>query len=157
MSEPSVYIETSVLSYLTARSSRDLIVAANQQITLDWWELRRHRYRIVVSAVVIQEASMGDESVAKRRLAALAEIEIVEVTDRAVQLAAMLVERAVVPQNAVQDALHIAVASVNRIDYLLTWNYKHIANAAMREAINTAVRAAGFEPPVICTPAELGE
>lgn len=149
MSEPSVYIETSVLSYLTARSSRDLIVAANQQITLDWWELRRHRYRIVVSAVVIQEASMGDESVAKRRLAALAEIEIVEVTDRAVQLAAMLVERAVVPQNAVQDALHIAVASVNRIDYLLTWNYKHIANAAMREAINTAVWAAGFEPPVI--------
>lgn len=134
-----------------------MVFTANQQLTFDWWDGKRLDYALFVSAVVVEEAARGDVNVTQRRLAAIADLQILEVTDRAIQLAQRLLERQVLPQKAVQDALHIAVASVNTLDYLLTWNYKHIANATMREAINKVVREANFNPPVICTPAELGE
>ncbi|MCX6049113.1 MAG: type II toxin-antitoxin system VapC family toxin [Chloroflexi bacterium] len=156
MPKPTVYIETSVLSYLTARPSRDIIVAGQQQITSEWWENSKDGYTLFVSAVVVEEASSGNVEAAERRLESISEVDVLEVTDNAIQLAALLIQKRAMPAKAVQDALHIAIASVNRIQYLLTWNYKHIANATMREAINQICREAGYTAPVICTPAELG-
>lgn len=156
MSKPTVYIETSVLSYLAARSSRDVIVLAQQQLTAEWWEQERENFALYVSTVVVEEASSGDATAAKRRLELLLDVAVLEVNEAVVQLAAQLVTAQVIPQKAVQDALHIAIGCVHGIHYLLTWNYKHIANATMRDAINQVCRAAGYEPPVICTPAELG-
>lgn len=152
----TVYIETSVISYLTARPSRDIIVGAQQQLTADWWENQRFAYTLFVSTVVVEEAAGGDEIAATRRLDALAGIKVLEVTDEITRVAAHLLQRGAIPQTAVQDALHIAIAAVYRIQYLMTWNYKHIANAVMREAITEACHAAGFHAPVICTPVELG-
>lgn len=156
MSTQTVYIETSVLSYLAARPSRDVIALGQQQLTGEWWENERANFMVYVSTVVVEEASMGDATVAQRRLELLVDVEILEVTEAAVQLAEQLVTAKAIPPKAAQDALHIAVACVNGVRYLLTWNYKHIANAFMREAINHVCRTAGYEPPIVCTPAELG-
>jgi predicted nucleic acid-binding protein len=110
---------------------------------------------IVQTLIVVEEVASGDYETAQRRLAHLAGIDILEVTDEAIELAARLLENDAVPQKATQDALHIAVACVNHIRYLLTWNYRQIANATMREAINRICSEAGYDPPVICSPAEL--
>ncbi len=156
MAKATVYIETSVLSYLAARPSRDVLILAQQQVTAEWWEKSREDYALYVSTVVVEEAASGNAEAAQRRLSLLADVEILEVSDAAIRLAAQLVDKKTIPPKAAQDALHIAVACVSQMQYLLTWNYKHIANATMREAINRVCREAGYDPPVICTPAELG-
>ena len=150
-----VYIETTIVSYLTARPSRDLIIAAHQQLTQEWWENRRANFDLYTSQFVIQESSAGDAKMAQTRLEALEEIPLLSVTQEAVTLARTLVEKGPIPDKADVDALHIAVAATNGMDYLLTWNCKHIANAEMQIGIGKLCRAAGFEPPVICTPEEL--
>ena len=155
MSKPAVYLETSVVSYATSRLSRDLIVAGRQQITLEWVALRAKPYDLFVSQLVVAEASRGDEHAARERAAFLHGIPLLATTDAAGRLAAELVERRAVPRKAAEDALHIAIASVHGVEYLLTWNCKHIANATMRQAIEHVCREAGYEPPVICTPEEL--
>ena len=152
----TVYIETSVISYLTARPSRDIIVGAQQQLTADWWENQRSKYALFVSTFVVEEAVGGNATAAIRRLDTLTGITVLEVTDEITRVAAYLLQCGAVPQTAVQDALHIAISAVYRIQFLMTWNYKHIANAVMRDAINEACRAAGYHAPVICTPVELG-
>ncbi len=157
MPKATVYIETSIVSYLAARPSRDVIVLAQQQFTADWWDQQRDNYALYASTVVVEEAASGDAAAAQRRLTLLASVTILEVSDAAIGLAARLVEQKAIPQKAAQDTLHIAVACVNQVQYLLTWNYKHIANATMRAAINRVCREAGYEPPVIATPAELGD
>ena len=156
MAKATVYIETSVLSYLAARPSRDVLVLAQQQVTTAWWEKSQEQYVLYVSTVVVEEAASGNAEAAQNRLSLLADVEILEVSDAAIDLATQLVDKQTIPPKAAQDALHIAVACVSRIQYLLTWNYKHIANARMREAISRVCREAGYEPLVICTPAELG-
>jgi predicted nucleic acid-binding protein len=150
-----VYVETTVLSYLTARPSRDLVVAGHQQVTRDWWENRRSAFEVYISQLVVREAQAGDPEAADRRLAILAGLPLIDVTSSAVVLGAALVERRVIPRNAVADAMHIAVAAVHGIEYLLTWNMSHIANAELRPMIERVCRTAGFEPPVLCTPEEL--
>lgn len=150
-----VYIETTVVSYLTARPSRDLILAAHQQITLEWWEIRRADFDLYTSQFVIQESSAGEAAMAQKRLDALNGIALLAVSREALDLARSLVEKGPIPEKAKVDALHIAVAANNGMDYLLTWNCKHIANAEMQTGIGKFCRAAGFEPPVICTPEEL--
>ncbi len=155
MRKPAVYLETSVIGYAMARPSRDLVVAARQQITRDWFALRAAACELFVSQLVATEASGGDADAARERAAFLQGIARLRVTDAAGELAARLVERGAVPRTAPEDALHIAVAAVHGVDYLLTWNCKHIANATMREAIECACREAGYEPPIICTPEEL--
>jgi len=156
MHKPTAYLETSVLSYLAARPSRDVIVLAQQQLTADWWENQKDNYNLYVSTVVVEEASSGDTEAARKRVSLLTGVTVLAVDDESIKLAARLVEQKAIPPKAVQDALHIAVACIHRVEYLLTWNYKHIANATMRESINQICRAAGYEPPVICTPVELG-
>jgi predicted nucleic acid-binding protein len=151
---PKAYIETSVVSYLTARPSRDLVRAAHQQVTQEWWATR-DGFECFVSQFVIDEAAAGDAEAAAQRLDALRDIALLDVTEEAILLAGDLVAGGGLPPKARIDALHVAMATVHGIDFLLTWNCKHIANAATRGTIEALCRAAGFEPPIICTPLEL--
>lgn len=155
MDKSSIYIETSVVSYLVARPSRDLIVAAHQQLTSDWWHGHSQNYDLFISQIVLDEARAGDAKVAAQRVAVLGQLPLLEINDDVIQLAENLVASYAVPQKAAQDALHIAVACLHGMDYLLTWNCKHIANAKMRGQIEKTCREAGYISPVICTPEEL--
>lgn len=146
-----------MVSYLAARPSRDLVVAAHQEVTRQWWEQRRHDYHLVVSEVVLREAGGGDPDAAERRNALLSAIDVLAVDQSALELAEELVRRGAVPDVAAEDALHIAIAVTNGVEYLLTWNCTHIANAAMRRAIDDVCVEQGYEPTVLCTPEELGE
>lgn len=150
-----VYIETTIISYLTARPSRDLIIAAHQQLTQDWWQNGSVRFDLYASQLVVQESSAGEAAMAAKRLEILKELPLLALTQAAVALGKLLVERGPIPSKAAVDALHIAIATVHGLDYLLTWNCRHIANAEMQTAISLVCRAAGYEPPVICTPEEL--
>jgi len=152
-----VYIETTFVSYLTARPFRDLIVAGHQQITHDWWETRRKDFELCASQLVFQEAAAGDSEAANERLNVLATMTMLEVNVEAVSLAEGLVRAGALPSKAGNDALHIAIAAVHRVEYLLTWNCRHLANAAMRGQIETACAGKGYKAPVICTPEELME
>lgn len=146
-----------MISYLTSRPSRDVVTAAHQQLTLDWWSNARLSFRIFVSEIVVQEASLGDPDSAKQRLAAIDGLPLLELTDNARSLAKSLIADLAVPANAAVDALHVAVAADNGIDYLLTWNCKHIANAKNRTLIERCLRSRGYDPLVLCTPEELME
>ncbi len=157
MAVTSVYLETSVISYLTARPSRDIVIAGHQQTTRDWWQTRRTAFDVYVSELVLKEARGGDPQAAADRLAVIETIELVEVSSEALTLANRLVTDAAIPQKAIADALHVATAVTSGIDFLLTWNCKHIANAIMRSRIERICRASGYEPSVICTPEELME
>jgi predicted nucleic acid-binding protein len=152
-----VYIETTFVSYLTARPSRDLIVAGHQQITHDWWSRRRGDYEMCVSQLVIQEAGDGDVQAAQERLETLSTMTLLEIKEEAVGLAEKLVQAHALPEKAGNDALHIAIAAVHRIPYLMTWNCRHMANATMRIQIESVCVSSGFQAPVICTPEELLE
>jgi hypothetical protein len=156
MARYKVYLETTIVSYLTGLPSRDVVVTAHQQLTGEWWQ-GRHRFDLFVSEAVLQEAAGGDPSAAARRMAALQGIGVLEVTGAVASLARDLVAGHAVPATAAVDAVHIAVATVNGMDFLLTWNCTHIANAATRGKIERVCRAAGLVPPVICTPEELME
>ena len=151
---PRVYIEPSVLSYLTALPSRDLVQAAHQQLTLEWWA-RRERFDLYVSEAVLLEARLGDPSAAARRMAAVDRLPVLSATLEAQSLARALIAGAAMPARAAIDAVHVAIATVHGLHFLLTWNCAHIANAAVRERIEAISRAEGFRPPVICTPEEL--
>ena len=155
--EPTVYIETSIVSYLAARPSRDLITAAHQQLTTQWWATRRPAFRLHISELVVQEVSDGDPDSARQRLAFLEGIPAIAVTAAALSFARSLLENRVVPRSAETDALHIAVAAAGGMEYLLTWNCRHIANAQIRGKIEELARLHGFEPPILCTPEELME
>jgi hypothetical protein len=152
-----IYLETTVVSYLAARPSRDLRVAAHQQATSEWWTRRRDDFDLFASQLVVEEASAGDAEAALRRLGYLAGVPLLDLTDRSLALAEKLLTDAAVPAEAEQDALHIAVAAVHGMDYLLTWNCRHIANATMRGQIEGACVESGCDAPVICTPEELLE
>ena len=154
---PRVYLETTVISYLTARPSRNLRVMAHQEITVDWWSRRRMSFELYVSRLVVDEASAGDAEAAARRLSTLEAIPRLELTEPVSALAAQLVAQAGIPREAVEDAVHVAIAAAHGMDYLLTWNCRHIANAAMRNRIEDVCASSGFEAPVICTPEELLE
>ena len=155
--KPRVYIETSVISYLTARPSNDFRAMSNQNVTLEWWELERPKFELVISEFVIAEASLGHPEAAQRRLAALAGLVELRATQAVKALGRELVTRNALPAIAEIDALHVAIAAANGIQYLLTWNCTHIANAHTRPKIEATCRALGFEPPIICTPQELTE
>ena len=155
--KPKIYIETSIPSYLTAKPSSDVRVTANREVTLEWWEVRRSDFELYISEFVIAEISRGDPEAAKRRLEAIADISELEATEEVRVLGKALILEGPIPPKAEIDAYHIAIAAVNGMDYLLTWNCTHIANAVMRAKIEMVCRRYGYEPPVICTPQELME
>ena len=144
-----VYIETTFVSYLTARPSRDLIVAGHQQITHDWWNLRRGDYQLCVSQLVLGEAAAGDVKAAQDRLAVLQAMTFLETTTAAMALAKKLVQAGALPAKAADDALHIAIAASQRVPYLLTWNCRHMANATMRPLIESVCAGKGLKAPII--------
>ena len=151
----SVYIETSIPSYLTARPSRDVRAAAWQQITSQWWDEARVDYDLFTSALVTVEASAGNPTAAARRLEALRGIAELPIDEEVQELANQLISKGGIPSGAEADALHVAVAAVHRIDYLLTWNFRHIDNAAKKPIIRSICAAAGYSCPEICAPMEL--
>ncbi|MDE0385824.1 MAG: type II toxin-antitoxin system VapC family toxin [Defluviicoccus sp.] len=157
MTKPSVYVETSVVSYLTARPSRDLIIAAQQAMTREWWRDAPERFVLVASELVLTEAAEGDTGAARARLTALEIVTRLDTTEDAAALTQQLLDLGAFPRGATADATHVSVAATNRVDYLLTWNLRHIAGAAARTRIERACREAGYVPPVICTPNELME
>lgn len=152
-----VYLETSIISYLTARQPRDIVGVARQQITIDWWEQRRKAFDIYVSSIVEDEAARGDLDAAARRLALIREIPRLSVLKEAIIFAKTLIKQSALPENAIDDALHIAIASVHGIDYLLTWNCRHIDNAQTKPLMRYLCIEAGLPFPEICTPEELME
>ena len=155
--KPKVYIEITIISYLAARPSRDLIVAGHQQITHEWWQTARPTFAVVSSQLVMREAAAGDPEAAEARLAFLVGLTLLEISEEALTLAQRLLQTQAIPQDFPEDALHVATAVVNGIEYLLTWNYKHLANAGMRGKIEATCRDLGYEAVVICTPEELME
>ena len=152
-----VYLETTFVSYLTARFSRDLVIAGHQQITREWWDTHRGRYELCASQMVRQEAAAGDPEAAQERLDVLASAVLLEATADALALAKELLLAGALPAKASVDALHIAIAAVHRIPFLLTWNCRHMANATMRPVIESVCAKNGFTAPIICTPEELME
>ena len=150
-----VYIETSIVSYLTGKPSQNLLVAAWQSLTTEWWENRRDIFKLYTSELVIEEASCGDMKAAQKRLKALEGIPLLKLTDSAVELAKKLIANGVLPSKATDDAVHIALATVHGIDYLLTWNCRHINNAEIKPLVRTMIVSEGYKCPEICTPQEL--
>jgi hypothetical protein len=152
-----VYLESSFVSYLTAapREGRDPITAAHQQLTIEWWSRRRTDFDLVVSQVVLDEVQMGDPTFAKSRLEVVASLPRLLITDEATTLARNILSKGFLPQKAFPDALHIAIATAHQIEYLLTWNCKHIANVEVLPRIADLCEEQGLLLPIICTPEEL--
>jgi predicted nucleic acid-binding protein len=156
MSKPSVYLETSVISYLTSRMSRDLVVAGHQQVTRAWWELHKGECAIFVSSVVIDEIGAGDPSESAKRLGLVRDTaEIIRSSTEAEELALRFIQAGALPQKATNDATHVAIAAIKGLDYLLTWNCKHIANARVSRVILRVCEEQGYSAPLMCTPLEL--
>ncbi|MCA2727706.1 type II toxin-antitoxin system VapC family toxin [Microcystis sp. M166S2] len=154
MSE-SVYIETSILGYLTARPSRDIVVAANIEVTKEWWNTRRGDFQLYSSQAVVKETSQGDVVIASQRLEILANLSLLDLNQAVLDLAEQFLERSNLPAKADIDAVHIAAATVHGMDYLLTWNCKHIANAQIQGKLAEISLDFGYELPILCTPYEL--
>jgi len=150
-----VYVESSVISYITARPSRDLVVSARQAITNEWWEQKRKKYDVYISELVIEEIASGDKEAAQKRLDVVKAIPNLEITETAKELASLLISSGAVPDNSPEDALHIGLAAAQGVDYLLTWNFKHINNATKRADITQLIESQGFLSPVLCSPEEL--
>ena len=154
MSE-TVYIETSILGYLTARPSRDLVVAANIEVTREWWDTRHSAFQLYSSQAVVKETSQGDTEIASRRLEIIRNLALLDLNQSVLDLAEQFLERSSLPAKADVDAVHIAAATVHGMDYLLTWNCKHIANAQIQRKLAEISLDLGYELPILCTPYEL--
>ena len=151
----SVYIETSIPSYLAARPSRDIRAAAWQQLTVQLWEEARAMYELFTSELVFVEASRGDATAAAQRLSCLNGIPELTIDDEVRSLAERFIADGGMPPSAQADALHVAVAAVHGIDYLLTWNCRHIDNAVVKPLLRSICAVTWYQCPEICTPMEL--
>ena len=150
-----VYLETTIASCLAARPSRDLIIGAHQELTIEWWAHHRQRFEVFISDLVLQEAARGDQTAASKRLVELAGITVLETNEEARELARQFVDRGLIPQKAVEDAFHVAIATAQGMDFLLTWNCRHIANAEIIERLQSVCEELGYEMPTLCTPEQL--
>lgn len=150
-----LYMETTIPSYLTSRPSRDLVIAGHQQITKQWWEKRRSAFKIYISQLVVDEASAGDPDAARQRMLIVRDFAMLDITPEVGNLASAIPASGVLPRKAATDAAHIAIAAVHGVDFLLTWNCVHIANAVIARDLARICRQHDWESPVICTPEEL--
>lgn len=150
-----VYVETSVISNLTARPSRSVIDLGHQVATCEWWDSCRGEVELYSSSVVDREASKGDAAAAALRKEAISKTKMLLVTEEAIGLAERLLQETAVPRTSFDDALHIAVAAINKMDFLVTWNCKHIANAATMPKIYKVCQSAGYACLLICTPEQM--
>ena len=150
-----VYIETTIPSYLTARPSRDIVQAARQQLTREWWDVERRNYDLCISQIVLDEATAGDAEAAQRRMAVIDTLPLLDLTFEVDGLAETIMQSGLLPASASRDAVHIAVTAVHQVHFLLTWNCRHIANATIFRDLQHIIMSAGYDVPVICTPEEL--
>ena len=153
--KPTIYVETTIPSFLTARPSGDLIAAGRQWLTRQWWEQNRSAFDLFVSEIVMDEAGKGDPDAARLRLDVLQGLPLLKIDEATMALTREILKAGVIPEKAAADAAHVAVASRYGMDFLLTWNCAHIANAAIWTKLGDLVREAGYRLPVICTPDEL--
>lgn len=150
-----VYIETTIVSYLVARSSRDLIIFAHQQVTQDWWRDERGNYACITSDEVMREAALGEPGMSSRRLAALNDSTMVTTGEEAIKLAQGILDEGILPPTVFPDAVHVAVAALNGASILLTWNCRHLANPHLLPRLRKYLERHGLVLPEICTPIEL--
>ena len=151
----SIYLETTVVSYYTSKPSRDIIVLAHQEITWEWWDNALKRYDAFISEIVVEEALAGDPEAAKKRLAILKKFPHLDLSATVEKMAQIYVEKMKMPPRALRDAVHLAIASVHEVDYLVTWNCAHIANGEVIKKLMQINMSYGIKTPVICTPEEL--
>jgi hypothetical protein len=149
------YLDTSVISYVTNWPSRDIVTLAHQQITREWWQRHRAKFDLHVSELVLYESGRGDPDAVHARLELIADLPVLKINPAARSLAEKIFGATTLPDKAGADALHIAVAAVNAMDFLLTWNCTHLANGVVLKIVNTVCRDNGYEPPIVCTPEEL--
>ncbi len=154
--KPKLYVETSIVSYLAARPSRDVVINANQQLAQEWWESRQD-FELFVSQMVIDEVNKGDAAFAQKRLDLIQDIPLIDFNDDARDLAKEILRQNVLPPKASVDVFHIAATAVHGLDFLLTLNCKHIANVFIFKRVEKICRQSGFEPPIVCTPQEILE
>lgn len=152
--KPRVYVETSVVSYLTARESGSLVGATRQLLTRRWWG-QRDNFDLVVSEVVIRECKVGDPVAVARRLEAIEGLPLLALDDVASEIAIELLDKRILPEKAAEDALHIAVAAAHRVDFLLSWNFRHIANPIIQAKVAAYLVERDLALPFICPPEEL--
>ncbi len=150
-----LYLETTIVSYLVARPSRDPGLCADQKMTHQWWSKRLHDFEICISDVVLAEAAAGDAAVAKKRLKVLAEFSVLPVTPQSEKFARELIRLGILPAKAAADAAHVAIAAVQGAHFLLTWNCRHLANAEILRKVENYLKSNGCEHPMVCTPREL--
>jgi len=151
----TVYIETSIVSYLTSRPTSDLLAAAWQKTTVDWWDTQRSRFELYTSDVTVEEAGRGNPEAAARRIEVLSKIPILTITESVVALSKALLHGGALPAKALDDSLHISVSAVHGVDYLLTWNCRHLVNAETKPIIRSICTMHGYTSLEICTPQEL--
>ena len=150
-----IYIESTIPSYVVARPARDLLQAARQQLTRDWWELKREKHELFTGQLVLDEIAFGEPEMARRRLELVADLALLESTEEAGRLTRNIMDSGLLPAKAEGDGAHIALATVHQMDILLTWNCRHIANAFIRGRLRQLIAACDYSTPTICTPEEL--
>jgi len=155
--KPKVYIETSVISYYTSKPSRDIIVAAQQQLTIEWWDNYIQDFDVYVSPLVYDEISKGDLEASKRRISVITDFKNLKITDNVFALANEYYKLLQLPDRAKADAVHLSLACIHIIDYLISWNCVHIVGARVRKMIETYNSKNGLFIPILCTPQELLE
>jgi predicted nucleic acid-binding protein len=151
----SIYIETSLIGYLTARPNNNLVFMANQEITRRWWNTRRGEFMLYISSIVLDEAAKGDSEMVEQRLRILEDLPVLELTEEVKVLGSQFLAKSNLPPRASDDAIHIATATIHNVDYLLTWNCKHIANAQIQKKLAQICLDLGYSLPIMCTPYEL--
>ncbi|MEW6687313.1 MAG: type II toxin-antitoxin system VapC family toxin [Candidatus Edwardsbacteria bacterium] len=154
---PTLYVETTIPSYLVAKPSRDIVVLAHQQLTREWWDKSRHLYDMFISQVVLDEIREGDPEMIDKRMEILQGIPLLETNDEVESLAERYFVGLQLPPKALRDAFHLAYVVAYRIDFLITWNCAHLANANILYRLSRVNRNLGYETPMIYTPEELIE
>lgn len=153
-----IYVETTVISLFTARMSSDLVKAARQKMTEEWWEKILPKYDCVISPYVLQEIRNGDPEAAKKRMAAANPFSLLATSDFAEELAQEYFKKSGIPKRSILDCYHLAVAAANGVDFIVSWNFKHIANPTIRRIFRGINDKHGLISPEISTPEEmLGE
>lgn len=155
--QPTVYIETTVISYLTARPSRDLIIAAHQQITHEWWDMALPHFEAFISPIVLEEISRGDEQAAKLRLESVSSFLLLEVLPEVRDLAESYFSAIEIPEKARADSYHLALATWHGMDFMVSWNCTHIVSGRVKKIIEEINSTYGIRTPIVCTPEELME
>lgn len=155
--KPTIYIETTVISYLTARPSRDLIIAAHQQVTHEWWDMALPHFDAFISPIVLDEISRGDELAANLRLEKVSLFPVLEVLPEVLNLAESYFIAVEIPEKARADSYHLALATWHGMDFLVSWNCVHIVNGRVKQIIEEINSTFGIRTPIVCTPEELME